>query len=758
MRFKRENKGFSLVELVVVIAIFAVVGVVVGGFLLASNRTYAITATELDIQDEAQLVANQLQEIFLDTSLGISYQHVAIDDAGAEDSVFMYDDADAAPVGTLSQKQVYVYGEDYYYCIYWDKDAYQLYMIEYVKTPAGYTLADGMPTEGVLLGNFIYDFKVDLSNVAKDRMVSFDINFKKNPLDRDYLVSRTVSLRNNVLTNKTKEEVYSSVGIEFEPVADQISVVPTYATLWPGEELKYTVTLTCSKGGVPSQDVNWTYTSLDGRSVSSFTKVTLGGMLKVSTDEECSLIGLTASASGYDYTSNVATTLKKDNLQVAVRQIRGINVVSNDFNTTPISAGGTYIVEVALTGDNLTGLTATQAGGINVSLTAGSGIATITNVEDIGNLKMRYTIKISDTAAVGSDVALAFSPARDGFTDIRTTLGVYKIGGADTGMLDIASSDPSQEWLRLGTTTTNVSFTDSGEQDSYMNADGTFKTGYFLRYTYSVYDSNAMLVDTAYKVYGASGNVFTDWLVDAGGTALSCSMKMTDKIFITSGSVLVKAELMHQTAGSAVVVGSSKELTYTIPQATIGFRRSLEDVASSNMNAYITKDANNMPIYLSFSSGFASPYYTISLDKVQCTPATLGGVSPTLSNLANRMVMVTGKSDADYSLSAGNELKLTYGGLTNSVTIKLVSANVVGTNYYVPTERSEWSVLSSATQGTDTTDKYVYFIDDTHKMEITYLNGVFSNAVYYQMENVQWVNKGNFKLNLLNKTWDLVTP
>ena len=107
MRLERENKGFSLVELIVVIAIFSVVGVVIGGFLLAANRSYAVSANELDIQEEAQLVANQMQEMILDTSFGISYQYVVTDDTGTE--LIDYMENDAATLPAVTERFIYLW-------------------------------------------------------------------------------------------------------------------------------------------------------------------------------------------------------------------------------------------------------------------------------------------------------------------------------------------------------------------------------------------------------------------------------------------------------------------------------------------------------------------------------------------------------------------------------------------------------------------------------------------------------------------------
>ena len=78
MRFKCENKGFSLVELIVVIAIFSVVGIVVGGFLFTASRSYSLSANELELQDEAQLVANQIQEMLLEKVMDHIAEYVRV--------------------------------------------------------------------------------------------------------------------------------------------------------------------------------------------------------------------------------------------------------------------------------------------------------------------------------------------------------------------------------------------------------------------------------------------------------------------------------------------------------------------------------------------------------------------------------------------------------------------------------------------------------------------------------------------------------
>lgn len=759
MRFKRENKGFSLVELIVVIAIFSVVGVVVGGFLMAASRSYSVSANELDIQEEAQLVANQLQEMILDTALGISYQYVVTDDTGAELIDYMENDAIVLPEGDLTKKDLYIYSKDNYYHIFWDKEKAELYLIEYVNDGSGYVPAEGMPTTGVLFGEFISDFSVDLSQVASKRMVSFDITFKKNGSDRDYLVTRTVSLRNDVMTNQPAEDVYNAVNLEFEPVADDISIDPSGGTfLWPGEAQPYKVTLTCSKGGVPSQDVSWSLASGDGIPLDANTKFTGSNLLQVSSNENSSKIEVHATARGYNYGTNSEIVLTEPTaIWIDVGQVRSLSIVENQFETTPVRVGGIYDVTVKMEGDNLSGKSVTDAGGIVAQVRIGNEYAEVVNTT-IDGLQATFTFQVNASTPNGSEIALSFRAEKPEFADVYTNSAVYKVGGDEGAYFNI-SSGSGVEWLRLGKAITNLEFTSEELEEQYLTASGTLKSGYYILYTYKVYDSDYNLKRTAFTASGTGGpnaqctEYFNGFWHLQG--PLQSVAQMTDKVFLQSGTVVVKADLMFNNAGTSIVVGSSDNLTYFIPQASISFKRAEADDGLSNMKAYITEKANNVPIYISFPTGFASDTYTISLDNAKCDPATLGAVVSGASDISKNKVMVQGNSEAEYKASANNVFNFTYGGLTDAVSVILTSPNVTGTDYYVPMNTSEWTYTSTKIVGSTSTDNYVYYIDDTHRMVIEWQNNACKNATFYKMENLNWVKVGNYTMNKTNKTWDL---
>ena len=784
MRFKRENKGFSLIELIVVIAIFSVVGVVVGGFLLTASRSYAVSANELDLQEEAQLVANQVQEMILDTSYGIAYQFVGLDDEGNNLIKYMENDAAALPAGsTISRKDLYIYGKDHYYHIFWDKEAAQILLEEYEKNAEDkYVLVEGMPTTGVLFGEYISDFKVDLSKVASDRMVSFNITFKKKGSDRDYMVARTVSLRNNVMTNKSAEDIYEAAGEEFQPAADQMDISPDEYSMWPEEALHYTVLLRCTNGGVPSQQVNWTLNPLSGEELDSETKINASNILKIGKDEKNSQIQVVATVAGYDYSTNEAKTLSETCL-VNVRQITGLSIVSNDFDKLQVSRGGTYEIKVRMDGnylpDSLEG-----TGGIFPVFIQGGTYATIeeTNVD---GLVATYTVEISNNAPAGGKIELSFRPVRPGYTSLVEPTDVYSVSDAEQIVFDIKSGNKDAKWLRLGASETELSFKTDELKNKYTDPENGDKllADHAIRYTYKLYDSGDNLIETAFGIAGSGGEPVVTPCINSivfnENNLLTSRATLSDKVFLQSGKVVVSAELLRfdKKTSKYVVLGKSDEFTYGIPEATLRFRRSSFDEGETEMISYITRKQRETSIYIEFADGFADSGYTISLDKVEChiqgcnmdqcdgskcKADDFVSVDKNSSSEEDKKIVVEGVDKKDlYTAEQKNKIVLSYDNIPapNLVTIVLATPNVANKNYYVPLDSSEWTLVATRVEkdgkNTISVAEYVYYIDKTHKMEIIYKNNKFSSAKLCELVGLKWDNNNavSYKMSTSDNSW-----
>ena len=69
----RNNKGLSLIELIVAIAILAVAGVAILGFVMNTSSSYAKTNKEVKLQYEQQLAVNQVRDMIVESDKGIYF-------------------------------------------------------------------------------------------------------------------------------------------------------------------------------------------------------------------------------------------------------------------------------------------------------------------------------------------------------------------------------------------------------------------------------------------------------------------------------------------------------------------------------------------------------------------------------------------------------------------------------------------------------------------------------------------------------------
>ncbi len=70
---KKNNRGFTLVELIVSIAILGIIAVAAAGFLVTGTRTYASVNYSVRLQYEGQLAMSQIQNYAMECSSGIAW-------------------------------------------------------------------------------------------------------------------------------------------------------------------------------------------------------------------------------------------------------------------------------------------------------------------------------------------------------------------------------------------------------------------------------------------------------------------------------------------------------------------------------------------------------------------------------------------------------------------------------------------------------------------------------------------------------------
>ncbi len=183
---KLNNKGLSLVELIIAVGIFALVMVVVFRMMVVSTKSYTEGNDEINAQNEAQMLMNHLDNIISDAS--------EVTKAGGIYTIKR---------GTSSTAKVvivnYLNGKLYYY-------------------EKGQVAGGSSPTDTYLMSDDVSAFYMNLSNIESHRYVSVDLTVTK--AGRSYTATKNIFLR-NIGNSKSSDEEGGSEGGESEESTDE---------------------------------------------------------------------------------------------------------------------------------------------------------------------------------------------------------------------------------------------------------------------------------------------------------------------------------------------------------------------------------------------------------------------------------------------------------------------------------------------------------------------------------------------------------
>lgn len=187
----RNNKGFSMVELLVAFGIMGVIVTTVGYMMTTSSKTYSSLSTESQLQSEAQLVANAISELAIDSfdagnTLEAKYE-CKIDPAVNDFLVLMSKDKNG---GSYKNTRYQI-----------SHEGNELYLItqEYDSSADSYIAYNKS-----LLGQYITGFTVNLNRVKDDNLIAFQLIYTKN--GRSYTGDYQVYMRNKAYTDSDKPD------------------------------------------------------------------------------------------------------------------------------------------------------------------------------------------------------------------------------------------------------------------------------------------------------------------------------------------------------------------------------------------------------------------------------------------------------------------------------------------------------------------------------------------------------------------------
>lgn len=211
MRMRKENRGLTLVELMLTFAILSIVLTVATSFMVTGSRSFTKGSADSDLQKEAELTVNQIEDMVIDVNGGLTMT----DDADKAELVMYHSTQEPDETGTLETKYIKE-------SVVWEKSGdairYSKWNVTYDEGTKTYMI-DGAPlADNQLLAERVSLFEVDLDTVdetASDgtihqiiRSVQIRVGYEHSAGNVDYATSPVITLRNRMLLSGDPAEIF----------------------------------------------------------------------------------------------------------------------------------------------------------------------------------------------------------------------------------------------------------------------------------------------------------------------------------------------------------------------------------------------------------------------------------------------------------------------------------------------------------------------------------------------------------------------
>lgn len=241
----KEQKGFTLIEVLVSVAILSIVLAGVGALMVTGSRSFAKGSADADIQKEAQLVVNQVEDLIIDINGGVDLQLYAAGALLALDSVTTkaeFDEKDAL----ADKKELVLYnavttetGTEYTKeSVIWEKAGgkvlYSKWNVIYNTAEDTYEV-DGAPLyENQLMAENVVSFTVDLMDVKKEvmpdgteisvlRSVQIAAGYKSGNQLVSYATTPVITLRNRLVKSGDPNVIFDPAPTDSDTLRLHIS-------------------------------------------------------------------------------------------------------------------------------------------------------------------------------------------------------------------------------------------------------------------------------------------------------------------------------------------------------------------------------------------------------------------------------------------------------------------------------------------------------------------------------------------------------
>lgn len=322
-RRKLNNKGLTLMELICGIAILAIVTASVGSVMVVSARSYQRDSDEVSLQQEAQITANQIADLVIDSTAGVKYTCPLGDYLSEADAI-----AAGAVAGT--DRTLSIDGNGKRYKISFKEAESKIYYAEYTLNPDG---SEGSSPEGEqLMAEHVNLFAADIRNFTDSGYMELTLGFEKNA--KSYEATFTITARNGAVT-VSGAEAAASISTELELVLE------------PNQTYLLNATVT----GPSNTEMTW---SLGGGSTDPATQVfhdAGGWKITIGQNETASEIYLLVRSNAKK--EDGVTPQAQQTVIVHIRRVTAVNLNVTLQSGSDLMAGAEYLITADVAGTNL---------------------------------------------------------------------------------------------------------------------------------------------------------------------------------------------------------------------------------------------------------------------------------------------------------------------------------------------------------------------------------------------------------------------
>jgi prepilin-type N-terminal cleavage/methylation domain-containing protein len=184
---QKNNRGFTLVELIVSVAILGVIAMAAAGFLVTGTRVYRSVNYSLRLQYESQLAMAQVEDYMLDCSDGAAW---SVEDADGSGVLYLVDVESGVQTAHVFR---YDAGEG---CIYFG-------------TQAASSSLDSQTAAADLLAEHVQAMSVSFSGTDAGQADEAAVTLTFSRDNKTYTGTQTIALRNHPAFAANWRELWS---------------------------------------------------------------------------------------------------------------------------------------------------------------------------------------------------------------------------------------------------------------------------------------------------------------------------------------------------------------------------------------------------------------------------------------------------------------------------------------------------------------------------------------------------------------------